>query len=116
MLLMTAALLICLASKIVSIIFCRIPTGHYDTIVTVLAKTPMERNQGRKFHFYNVAENPGNCSRENPRSQVGTKNPNHVVSWHYSVLVVEGEERYNYTKPTLKKTVGFQLDISISML
>ncbi len=69
-------------------------------LIIILAKSPMERRQKKEASVLDVGGKPQRIiPGENPRHQVGTEDPIHLVPpdrIRTRVLQVESEERYHY--------------------
>ena len=73
-------------------------------VFSTLYLEPNEKRRGwRHFSFRCGRKTPENYSRENPRSQVGTENPIHIVppvGFEPGSPEVEGEARHHYANLT----------------
>ena len=63
----------------------------WTLLITILAKIPWREDKEGSLSFRWGRKTQESYSNENPRSQVGTENPIHIVP---SVLEVKGDERY----------------------
>ncbi len=62
-------------------------------LITIPAKDPMERRQGRKFQFLALGGNPRELIHGNPRHQAGTEYPIHIVDLEKKKTAPRGGRR-----------------------